>query len=265
MTIGGVLGGAFDAVGAVVECVREAARRVAARVDPLLRPPASAPPRSAAVPARSSETGTQALVEQAKYYLGPPDPAAPTGVQAPGVDREPGELPRAYGQDRITLLARDPWWLFAYWEVVPTTRVAVLRTLGAEAEAAREVLRVYDVTGVTAAGASTGAAEVELPPGTTQRYLNVTRPGASYVVEIGLRTATGRFVALAGSNPVTTPRASPSPDATVRWVELRRDGVALDAGAGTPAPDASHRAVPAPAPVLAAAGSSDALAPWPGR
>ena len=32
------------------------------------------------------------------------------------------ELPAHYGEDRITVMARDPWWLFAYWEIRPGPR-----------------------------------------------------------------------------------------------------------------------------------------------
>ena len=28
-----------------------------------------------------------------------------------------GELPSAYGDNKIVLMVRDPWWLYAYWEI----------------------------------------------------------------------------------------------------------------------------------------------------
>src|SRR5207245_462354 len=127
-------------------------------------------------------------------------------------DRESGELPRAYGCDRIVLLPRDPWWVFTYWEITPTTRVQALRALGAEAEGARELLRVYDVTFIAFTGDNAWQSfDVELPPGADRWYLNVGRPAASFCVELGLPTPGGRFLPLARSNVVTTPRATPSP------------------------------------------------------
>jgi hypothetical protein len=229
MAIGKALDVGLGAVGNLLECTRTVVGRLAAQVGPLARQavqrfgseaPAVAP---AEAPAESTG-GPQDEVEEAKYYLGPVA-APPELVPAPAqiVDHENGELPRAYGLDRIVLLPRDPWWLFAYWEATPNTRVHALRTLGAEAEGAREVLRVYDVTFLTFTGDNAWRSfDVELPPGADHWYLNVGRPATAFCVEIGLRTPGGRFLALARSNTVTTSRASPSPDTTVRWVQLRR-------------------------------------------
>src|SRR5262249_12828065 len=175
--------------------------------------------------ADTAETsGPQEEVEGAKYYLGPAGEGR-SEIGAPAVvDRETAELPRSYGADRIVLLPRDPWWSFTYWEITPTTRVQGLRALGGEAEGAREVLRVYDVTFITFTGDNAWLSfDVELPPGADHWYLNVGRPAASFCVEIGLRTPGGRFLPLARSNAITTPRTSPSPDTTVRWVDLRED------------------------------------------
>jgi len=57
------------------------------------------------------------------------DEQTPFGHGAPPAAVE-GELPLAYGQSRAVLVARDPWWLFAHWEVPPVRRVEVLRALG---------------------------------------------------------------------------------------------------------------------------------------
>src|SRR5204863_3353939 len=76
-------------------------------------------------------------------------------------------------------------------------------------------------------------------------YLNVGRPAASFCVEVGLRTRGGRFLPLARSNVMTTPRSSPSSDTSARWVDVRqdapRDAVAA-AWAGTRLPGAENGA-----------------------
>jgi hypothetical protein len=237
-------------IGFALEYVRAAGERIREQVEPIVtgvvrlvadplgfRRAAPAPPGPAAA------GDPQAQVEEAKYYLG----SAPA---APRVDREPGDLPRAYGQDRLVLLARDPWWLFAYWEITPTTRVETLRQLGADGEGAGEVLRVSD-----------GAAwfDVELSPGAESWYVNVGRPATCFSAEIGLRTPRGRFVPLARSNTAATPPAQPAADTTVRWVTLRRHGTPVDAGAGW----SGGRVVTEPSPDLAAdaARSSDVHVP----
>jgi hypothetical protein len=216
--------------------------------------PFLAPARDAgrASPAEQETTG-QSRVEEAKYYLGPPPRDAPAIV-----DRETGSLPRAHGRDRIVLLPRDPWWAFAYWEVTPTSREQALHALGADAEGAREVLRVYDVTFITFTGDNAWLSyDVELPADADRWYLHVGRPGASFCAEIGLRTPGGRFLPLARSNTIATPRPAPSPDTTVRWVTLR-SGTAVDA---TPAWRGARVPVPAGPEDGAGSRSSDAHAP----
>ena len=253
-----LLGGWLDVGGSAL-------RRVGARVlDPVARlagwgrAKRAAGERPRADDPSPGETPPQTQVEEAKYYLGPArEPAAGWA------DRESGELPRAYGRDHIVLLPRDPWWVFTYWEITPATRVQALRALGPEAEGAREVLRVYDVTFITFTGDNAWRSfDVELPPGADHWYLNVGRPAASYCVEIGLATAGGRFLPLARSNAVTNPRATPSPDTTVRWVDLAAGSVQETARAGdaTPLPSALTESAGAE-PVDGRPRSSDAHTP----
>jgi hypothetical protein len=153
-----------------------------------------------------------AWVEDAKYDLGD----AQRGPRvARHEEREPGELPSAYGVDRITLLARDPWCLFAYWEVTPGRREPALEALAYEAEGACQVLRLY------ATGADVDATvDVELAADLGSRYLTVSSPGASCRAEIGLRTPSGRFVPLVSSNTVRMPSAAPSRDTSLAWDEV---------------------------------------------
>src|SRR3989442_1674343 len=127
------LGTGLELVGGWLDCGRSVARRIGAQVvDPLARltglGPAPHAPTGDPPPADQpggGEAAPQFQAEEAKYYLGPP--RAPAARYA---DRESGEVPRAYGCDRIVLLPRDPWWVFTYWELTPTTRVHAPRALG---------------------------------------------------------------------------------------------------------------------------------------
>jgi hypothetical protein len=275
MPVGKALDAGLGAIGTLLECTRAALGRLAAQVGPLAglerRATGDARPAAEAGAPVDRAAGPQDEVEEAKYYLGPlavhAAPAQPPGAPGELVDREEGELPRAYGVDRIVILPRDPWWLFAYWEVTPSTRIQALRTLGAQAEGAQEVLRVYDVTFITFAGDNAWRSfDVELPPGADRWYLNVGRPATTYCVEIGIRTPHGRFLALARSNTVTTSRAAPSPDATVRWVQLRRQKPPVDtpaAWSGTRLPDDVAATAASRGAVARVTGSSDLSAPRP--
>lgn len=195
-----------------VVSVRTIARRGTELADRLLDLVVARPADRRAVPVG----GLQAVVEESKFRLG-----GDGGRHPP--ERDPGALPRGYGRDRIVLLPRDPWTVFAYWEITPDTRREALRFLGPEGERAREVLRVYDVTFLTATGDPACLAfDVEPAPDAASAYVGVSRPSASYRVEIGWRTPANRFLPVARSNEVTLPPASPSGDAPVRWAEPRR-------------------------------------------
>ena len=142
-----------------------------------------------------------------------PVPSAAT--PAPTVPATGRELPRAYGLHRVVLLARDPWWLFAHWEISPVERIEALRALGAEGEGVREVLRVHGPE-----GDGLPPRDIDLEPGAGRIHFRVDHPGRTYRVEVGLRTPSGRFVALVSSSAVTTPPAAPSSDLGVRWVAV---------------------------------------------
>jgi hypothetical protein len=228
ITVAEVVEAGLGALGTLLGCARGLAERVAG---PFVPTTASIPADERAPEPSPDDAGPQERVEEAKYWLGPAPPdgrprelALVRDAEQPVVDRETAELPRAYGVDRIGLLPRDPWWVFAYWEVTPETRIRALRSLGDAAPEAREILRVYDVTFLTFTGDNAWLSfDVELPSGADRWYLNVSRPAASYCVEVGLRTSGGRFLPLARSNVVTTPRVAPSPDTSVTWVRLRRN------------------------------------------
>jgi len=157
----------------------------------------------------------QTLGEDSKYDLG----ASAQGLRLESRDeREPGDLPSGYGTDRITLLARDPFCVFAYWELTPGRRAPALAELGPDAEGACQVLRLYAAT--TADRAPTVSFDVDLPADLGSRYLTVSSPGAVCRAEIGLRTGAGRFLPLVSSNTVIMPSAAASTDTSVRWIEM---------------------------------------------
>jgi hypothetical protein len=168
-------------------------------------------------------------------------------------------LPRAYDLNRVVLLARDPWSLFAHWEISPVERVEALRELGGEGEGVREVVRVHGPD-----GDGLPSWDLEIEPGAQRLHFRVERPGRAYRVEVGLRTQSGRFVSLVSSNTVTTPAAAPSPDLGVRWVALGGEAAATEV-AGTWSGQRVASELPAtagrrdPAPSGAEAPSSDSL------
>jgi hypothetical protein len=195
---------------AALETLHSLAYAAARRVEEHLRPLVDGLYRLLASAAPQPRLPSPAPVEPAPAF--PVRPAAPPAPAVPPTGRD---LPRAYGLNRVVLLARDPWWLFAHWEISPVERIEALRALGAEGEGAREVLRIHGPE-----GDGLPPRDIDLEPGAGRLHFRVDHPGRTYRVDVGLRTANGRFVALVSSRAVTTPPAAPSPDLGVRWVAV---------------------------------------------
>ncbi len=160
----------------------------------------------AAQPARNS---SQQEVEESKFYTGAP----------PEEFRLPSELPYHYGDDRIVLLVRDPYWAYSYWEVSQKKLEIERGNLGRAGEDAYLALRVYDVTDVRFDGQNDhGHYDIGIYDRVGNWYVNTGMPGRSFIVDLGLKTQDGRFVTLARSNAVRTPRDSVSDVLDEEWM-----------------------------------------------
>ena len=114
-------------------------------------------------------------------------------------------LPLSYGEDKLVLLVRDPWWLFTYWEVTPGRREEAERELRHSGHRQwKTVLRVFDVT-QSSLSKSRSFFDIELNFYTDNWYVDVGLPDREWMAQIGLRTADGVFFALVTSNRVRTP------------------------------------------------------------
>ena len=161
-------------------------------------------------------------------------------------------IPTGYGETRIVLMVKDPWWLYAYWEVdSKSEREARSKLSPAEVEGLHSVLRVYDVTDLpapTVVGAQAGrdfpaqpashSFDIPLSGLATNWYIHVNAPNRSFVVDIGLLTKSGRFLTLARSNRITTPRFGPSEIIDEEWMISEEDywklfGVTAGIGMGS--------------------------------
>jgi hypothetical protein len=129
-------------------------------------------------------------------------------------------IPTGYGDDRIVLMVKDPWWLHAYWEIQASTeRAARSHLLPDDIPGLQSVLRVYDVTGLDyPAQPAHRWFDIPLSGLATNWYIHTNAPDRSFIVEIGILTRAGRFLLLARSNRITTPRASPSDVIDERWM-----------------------------------------------
>lgn len=134
----------------------------------------------------------------------PPPPRISPGSAATA----PQTLGHASQKDRIIVLARDPYWLHAYWELSRMTLARAQAALGQDWHAARPILRVLDVTSEdTTSAAERHVRDVDIHGGVDNWYIDVIDPPRAYRVDIGYLSKRGKFYVLARSNVVTTPKA----------------------------------------------------------
>ncbi|HYI00470.1 MAG TPA: DUF4912 domain-containing protein [Hyalangium sp.] len=136
-----------------------------------------------------------------------PQPAVRGG--APGYEEELGELPLDYEDDLALALARDPHTLFITWDFGPATRARALEGLSEP----RAMLRVYDGERLVR--------EQEITLESRSFYIHGLPPGRPYRVEALFVGRGGRSRRLgSSSHPITLPRVGPSPDKSVRFMQL---------------------------------------------
>ena len=185
---------------------------------PMGTPPA-APPKSRTRSARQfqQQPATGAGVEQVEILGAVPvssqrtELSSQTPLKAVSVE-EQFSIPAGYGDNRIILMVKDPWWLYAYWEIQPSTERAVRgQLLPQEVPELQSILRVSDVTGIDfPAQPANHSFDISLSGLATNWYIQTNAPNRSFIVEIGLLTRTKRFLLLSRSNRVTAPRFGPS-------------------------------------------------------
>jgi len=183
----------------VVVTRNSVARKRPERVTPVhdwKKPPREEEPRLA-----------QERVSDSKFYTG--------AVLQPAV-AEHGELPKAYGQDRIILMTRDPFVVHAYWEATPARIEHEKAWFG---WGSKLHIRIYDVTGVQFDGRNAiGYYDQEVFERMGNWYFDLGRPSHSFCADVGLLSAEGRFLTLARSNCVTMPRDGVSDVIDEEWM-----------------------------------------------
>ncbi len=135
------------------------------------------------------------------------------------------QLPNVYEDEtRVCLLARDPHWVYAYWEIAQRSWDELKQKIGDEINYTSHVLRVYDVTFVNFNGSNANNYfDVEVGHQARNWYVNLWKDDASYCVEFGLKTRDGRFWPIGRSNFVQTPRAHPSYRGDLIWMEVEQN------------------------------------------
>ncbi|KAF0133571.1 MAG: hypothetical protein FD145_1240 [Candidatus Saganbacteria bacterium] len=124
---------------------------------------------------------------------------------------KPFELPQGYNDNRIVIMVRDPYWIFAYWEINGNRFEEIKRELDNKFYGSKLILRVYDAV-------NWSFFDISISNGANNWYINVGRPNTAYCVDVGFLTSDGTFVCAARSNIVTTPRDGMSNVIDEEWM-----------------------------------------------
>jgi len=129
-------------------------------------------------------------------------------------------FPPGYGDNRIVILVRDPWWIFSYWEIRRDKEEEVVRRIESAGDRkGRSVLRVYDVTDINFNGRNAHSYfDIDLSGLANSWYINVGKPERAWIVDIGIVTEKGDFYVLARSTMIKTPRFGMSDQLDAEWM-----------------------------------------------
>ncbi len=129
-------------------------------------------------------------------------------------------IPWSYGECKITALVRDPYWLFAYWEIYEAKREEIARRYGDQAwNESWPVLRVYDATNLYFFD-SRHHLEISINDYANNWYIRTGQPNKTFCIELGRLRPDRSYIFLARSNFVSTPRDQISEVIDEEWLLL---------------------------------------------
>jgi hypothetical protein len=131
------------------------------------------------------------------------------GAAGLGYDENLGELPLDYGNDLALALARDPYTLFITWDFSS----GMLARAREGIDTPRAMVRVFDGDRMVR--------EEEVALESRSFYIHGLPPGRPYRVEAHFIGRDGRSRRIGHStHPLVLPRTGPSPDTSVRFVQI---------------------------------------------
>ena len=128
------------------------------------------------------------------------------------------DLPESYGTGRLFLTARDPRWLYAYWDL-SGAQLAAYRKQAADGQL---LLRVFEKD------RARPVQEIKLTPEARNWYLNTNKPATTFTAQLGYRRRGGGFHVISQSGAATTPADPASGSPCSRVASLH--GPAIGAG-----------------------------------
>lgn len=168
-----------------------------------VKPPAPEP--SPADPVLSTEAASLDLSDR-KFVLTPPVKAQSS---APPEFEYLGELPDSYGTKKLYLVARDPYFLFAYWDLTWQQYQEASRN----SHDGKVFLEIYYPGG-------TRAQQIQLHEAAKNWYIHVNQPATRFYAQLGYYRHDGGFEVIARSGETSTPRDNFSPRTEAQFVTI---------------------------------------------
>lgn len=170
----------------------------------------------------SKYSGTEEEKEQIEEIEKQPEIKA-LGSQ-PAVERQEKTIPDKYGDNKIVMMVRDPHWCYVYWDLSTDTMAARAKNINEHYDL---ILRVYDITDIKPeqfnGENSHKFVDIQVNGEAGNWYINVWEAGRDYIVDIGYKTQSGRFILLARSNAVLTPNDKVSTVTDEEWMVVDED------------------------------------------
>jgi len=152
--------------------------------------------------------GQQDEADPHKFEASPQREEAPSSPTSPAYE-DLGSLPASYHEETLFLVARDPHWLFSYWDFDRVRYSA----LGHRDGASRFFLKIRTVRD----GEET---VVEINPEARNWYIPVNKPDTAYIAEIGYYTSDGTWVTILRSGIAQTPPDALSEEAQAQFATV---------------------------------------------
>ncbi|MDR2396230.1 MAG: DUF4912 domain-containing protein [Endomicrobium sp.] len=132
------------------------------------------------------------------------------------------DLPRTYNDTKIVILPKDPIWIYTYWEISTHTIEEFQSKDGEPFNILSLVLRVYDISYIDFDGFNANKYfDIRIRPDALSWYINLGEYNCSWCVDLGYFLRDGRFITIARSNTLTSPRYGISDITEEQWASLK--------------------------------------------
>lgn len=144
------------------------------------------------------------------------------------------DLPLNYNETIITLMARDPETVYAYWEVSEERKNNLKQTYGSKWDNSTLVIRLYDVTGLDYFNGNNANSYFDevINDHADNWYMHIGAPDRILCADLGRKLDDDTFVTIVRSNYVHTPRNAISDKVDSKWMLVTADQKTLYARIG---------------------------------